>query len=244
MDQSSAAYQAGHQAGVIIGVVISLMLVLGLIIFFVISMVKAMTTRRPGWIVAACLSGVPFALCLVFMVIAIVAGFKRGLNHSSEFSAAQRGEPSQLLTANMTSISGNSLPYQVSLPSADEWQKNTSLQQYDNLFVYHDSAYLGIIAEGMGFGTPQHICDISQKHFKDKASECTFTDVQPIEIDSHSWLTYDVDATVSYAHIKYRVYVYSDANYTFQILAWSGGAFFDRDAPVFDRIAKSFKLPQ
>jgi hypothetical protein len=244
MNQSSAAFQAGHQAGVIIGVIISLVLVLGLMAFFVVSMVKAMTTRRTGWIVAASLSGVPFVLFMVVFLIAMVAGFKRGLNHSSEFGAAQRGEPSQLLTADMTTVSGNSLSYQISLPSSDEWQKNTSLKQYDNLFVYHDSAYLGIIAEGMGFGTPQHICDISQKHFKEKASECTFTDVQPIEIDSHSWLTYDVDATVSYAHIKYRVYVYSDANYTFQILAWSGGAFFDRDAPVFDRIAKTFKLPQ
>lgn len=235
----SAAYQAGHQAGVIIGVVISLVLVLGLIAFFVISMVKAMTTRRPGWIVAASLSGLPFVAFFVLMVIGMVAGFKRGLNHSSDMSAA-----AQLLTADMTSISGNSLPYQISLPSADEWQKNTSLQQYDNLFVYRNSAYLGIIAEGVGLGTPQHICDISQKHFKEKSSECTFTDVQPIDIDSHSWLTYDVNATVSYVHIKYRVYVYADANYTFQILAWSGGAFFDGDAPVFDRIAKSFKLPQ
>jgi hypothetical protein len=236
---NSPAYQAGYQAGVVAGVIIFFALLLGLMVFFVISMVKAMTTRRPGWIVAASLSGVPFALFVVFMLIAMVVGFKRGLNHPSEFRAA-----SQLLTADMTPISGNALPYQISIPSLDEWQKNTSLQQYDNLFVYHNSAYVGIIAEGMGLGTPQHICDISRKHFKEKASECTFTDVQPIDIDSHSWLTYDVDATVSYAHIKYRVYVYADTNYTIQILAWSGGALFDRDAPVFDRIAKSFKLPQ
>ncbi|HTV42469.1 MAG TPA: hypothetical protein VMF08_18020 [Candidatus Sulfotelmatobacter sp.] len=240
MTQSSPAYQAG----VIAGIIIFFSLVLGLMVFFVVSLVKATTTRRPGWIVAASLSGVPFALFLVFMVFAFVAGFKRGLNRSSEISAARRGEPSQLLTADMTPISGNALPYQISLPSIDEWQKKTSLRQYDNLFVYHDSAYLGIIAEGVGLGTPQHICDISQKHFKEKAAECTFTDVQPIDIDSHSWLTYDVDATISYAHIKYRVYVYADANYTIQILAWSGGALFDHNAPVFDRIAKSFKLPQ
>lgn len=236
---NSSAYQAGYQAGVVAGAIIFLVLLLGLMVFFVISMVKAMTTRRPGWIIAASLSGVPFVLFVLFMLVAMVAGIKRGLNHSSAMSAA-----SQLITANMTPISGNSLPYQISLPSADEWQKNTSLQQYDNLFVYNNSAYLGIIAEGVGLGTPQHICEVSQKHFKEKSTDCTFTDIQPIEIDSHSWLTYDVNATVSYVHIKYRVYVYADANYTFQILAWSGGAFFDRDAPVFDRIAKSFKLPQ
>jgi len=45
-------------------------------------------------------------------------------------------------------------------------------------------------------------------------------------------------------NIKYRFYIYADANYTIQIMAWSGPAVFDHEAAVFDRIAKSFKLPQ
>ena len=239
-----AAYQAGYQIGVVIGIIIFFLIVIGFGTFFVISLVKAITTRRPGWIIAACASSIPFLLFFVLIVVAFVGGFKRGLNRSSEMNAARRGDPSQLLTADMTSISGNSIPYQISLPSMDEWQKDQSLQQFDYLFKYHDSAFVGIIAEGVGLGTPQHACDLAQKHIKEKASECSFTDTQPIDIDSHSWLTYDVDATVSYAHVKYRFYVYADTNYTVQIMAWSGPALFEHDAPVFDRIAKSFKLPQ
>src|SRR5215469_5274109 len=153
-----AAYQAGYQFGVVLGIIIFFLVVIGFGTFFVISLVKAITTRRPGWIIAACVSSVPFFLFFVLVVIGFVGGFTRGLNHSSELNAARRGEPSQLLTADMTPVSGNSIPYQISLPSVDEWQKDQSLQQFDYLFKYHDSAYLGVIAEGVGLGTPQHVC--------------------------------------------------------------------------------------
>jgi len=238
------AYQAGYQMGVVVGIIMVCVFILGFGAFFVFSLVKAITTRRTGWIIATCASSVPFLLFFVLIVVSFVIGFKRGWNHSAEINAARHGDTSPLLTADMTPISGNSIPYQISLPLEDQWQKVESLQQFDHLFAYHDSAYIGVIAEGVGLGTPQHVCDVSQKHIREKASECSFTDPQPIEIDSHSWLTYDVDATISYAHIKYRFYVYADANYTIQIMAWSGPAVFDHEAAVFDRIAKSFKLPQ
>lgn len=240
----STAYQLGHQIGVIAGVIIFFVFLLGLMTFFVISLVKAMTTRRPGWIVAASVSGVPFVAFFILMVIGMAVAFKRGFNSTSEAIAARHGEASPLLTAEMTPISGNAISYQISLPSATEWQRNASYQQYDNLFSYHTSAYVGVIAEGIGLGTSQHACDLTQKNFRQKSSECSFTHPQPIDIDSHSWLTYDTDATIGYAHVKYRLYVYADTNYTFQILAWSGPTLFDHEAPVFDRIAQSFKLPQ
>ncbi len=237
--ENSTAYQIGQIAGAIL----VLMMLVGVCVFFIVALIKALSTRRKGWIIAASVSSVPFVLFFVLFMVAFVAGFKRGLNHSTEIAAARRGEPSQLLTAAMTSVPGNALPYEISLPWLSSWERNDSKAPFDYLFSYHD-AYVGVIPEGIGFGTPERICDVSQKNLAAKASRYSVTTPTPIEIDSHSWLTYDATATISEVEIKYRFYVYADSNYTFQIVTWTGPALFDRDAPVFDRIAKSFKMPK
>jgi len=172
-----------------------------------------------------------------------VMGFSQAMNRSNEIAAARRGNPSEMLTATMTPISGNALPYEISLPSLSAWAKNNSRPPFDYFFAYRD-AYVGIIPEGIGLGSPEKICAISRKNLASKASHLQTTTPVPIEIDSHSWLTYDVAATVEGVDIKYRFYVYADSNCTIQIVTWTGPLLFDRYAPVFDRIAKSFKLPK
>lgn len=65
-------------------------------------------------------------------------------------------------------------------------------------------AYFGTIVEGIGLSTPQRVCEKSKKHVTAKASESAVTEPKAIEIDSRDWLTFDVTATLSGAHIKYR----------------------------------------
>ncbi len=241
---NSDAYQMGQQIGRVIGVAVVLGMALAMCIFFVLAMVKALTTRRKGWIIAASLSTLPFIAVFILMVIGFAIGFKRGFGHSLEVAAASRGEASPLLTANMTPLTGQAIPYQISLPSADEWSQKTGQRPFDYLFAYQQSAYVGIIAEGIGVKSSEHAVELTQENISKKASDCTFSSAQPIEIDSHSWLTYDASATIHDIQIKYRFYVYADSDYTFQIMAWTVPRLFDHEAPVFDRIAKSFKMPQ
>ena len=235
----STAYQMGQVAGVIIGI----FLMLGICVFFVIALVKSFTKRSKGWIIAAVLSGLPFLVFLCLFMAGMVMGFKRAANRSTELNEARHGESSQLLTAAMSPVSGNSIAYEISFPWMNDWQENDSRSPFDHIFSYHD-AYVGIIAEGIGVGTPQRVCDLTQKNLASKTSSFSATAPEPIEIDSHSWLTYDVTATLNGLNVKYRYYVYADTNYTFQIMTWTGPALFNHYAPVFNRVAKSFKMPK
>ena len=229
----------GQIAGGIIGIV----LMLGVCVFFVVALVKAITKRSKGWVIAAIVSGLPFLLFIILFMIGMVLGLKKGMNSSSELYEARQGQPSQLLTADMSPVSGNSIPYEISLPWMNEWQKIDTQMPFDHIFSYRD-AYIGVIAEGIGVGTPQRVCDLTQQNLAAKASSFSATTPSPIEIDSHSWLTYDVTATIKGLNLKYRYYVYADTNYTFQIMTWTGPALFDHYTPVFDRVAKSFKMPK
>jgi hypothetical protein len=176
----------------------------------------------------------------ICLAVAFVAGFKRGFEGST---GAVRQDSSHFLTAGMTPMTGSEIPYQISFPGIDQWQKDTSPAPFDYLY-YCDDAYVGIIPESIGLGAPQKACDISRHNLISKASHYSFTPEQPIEIDSHSWLTFDATATIRGIDLEYRYYVYADTNYTFQIITWSVPAVFDHYAPVFDRIAESFKMPQ
>jgi hypothetical protein len=239
MDTNSAAYQGGVIAGALMAVVV----MLGILVFFVLALVKAISTRRTGWIIGAVVSGVPFLFLLVAMGFGFVKGFKQGMAHSSEMAAAQRGEPSELLTAPMTQVSGVAIPYEISLPSEDEWTKNDNRPPYDHLYSYRD-AYVGVIAEAYGAQTSENACDLSQRNVLSRDPQAIVSPTQSLTIDSHTWLTYDVSATVNQIQVKYRFYVYGDPNYTFQIMTWTSPSLFNHDAPVFDRIAKTFQLPK
>jgi len=239
---TSTAYQRGYEIGVVIGALLVLAFFVGIIVFFIIALVKAISTRRTGWIVAAAVTSVPLLFLGVLMCIGFVAGFKRGFNNATDMAAARRGEPSQLLTAEMTPVTGVAIPYQISIPELNSWQKDDNHPPYDYLFNAHD-AYVGIIAEPVGLKTPENVCALSQKNISRKAADYTFTASQPINIDSRQWLTFDATATFKDIPIKYRFYDYADTNYTIQIITWTVPALFNHNAPVFDRIAKSFKMP-
>ena len=241
--EHSTAYQIGHT----VGVLTFFGLALGSIVFFVFALVKAINTRKAGWIIAASVSGLPFLCFLIFFLVTFAVGFSKGISHgishANEIAAANRGEPSDLLTATMTPLTGNSISYEISLPGASEWSKNGNRPPYDYVFNYRD-AYLGAIVEGGGLETSQRVCDLAQKNLSAKASEFSFTTPTPIQIDSRSWLTYDATATVKGINIKYRFYVYADANNTIQLISWTIPLHFERYEAIFDRIAKTFKLPK
>ena len=235
----STAYQIGEIAGAIMGV----LMMFGICVFFVVPLVKAFSTRRKGWIIAAVVTSLPFLLFLALFLTGMVMGFAKAINRSNEIAAARRGGPSDLLTATMTPVSGNAFSYQISLPSLEAWAKNDSRPPFDYIFSYRD-AYVAVIPEGIGLGTPEKIYAASRKNLAAKASSLQTTTPVPIEIDAHAWLTYDATAAIDGVDIKYRFYVYADSQYTIQIVTWTGLILFDHYAPVFDRIAKSFKMPK
>jgi hypothetical protein len=229
--------------GVVAGTLVVLALVLGCVVFFVLALIKAISTRRTSWIIAAAISTVPVLCAIVFLVAAFVTGFKKGFRQAREIAAAKQGQPSDLLSADMSAIHGTAIPYAISFPWLSAWHDDTEQAHFDHFMFYHDS-YVGIIAEGIGLGTPQAVCDLAQMNLAARAAQHSFTKAVPVTIDARPWLTYDADANVKGIPIKYRFYVYADTNYTFQIITWTGPVMFDRTAPVFDRIAKSFKLPK
>jgi hypothetical protein len=236
--EHATAFHMGQTLGILMAFVF-----MGGMVFFVISLVKAFTTRRPGWIVAASVTGVPVLLLMLFFVVAFALAFTKGVKHAREVVAAKQGQPSALLTAEMTPFTGSLIPYEISIPAESQWTKARDHRPYDYVFN-NGIGYFGTIVEGIGLSTPQRVYEMSKKHVMSKASESAVTEPKAVEIDSRDWLTFDVTATVSGAHLKYRYYVYADTNYTVQLISWTGPILFDRYSPVFDRIAKSFKLPK
>jgi hypothetical protein len=236
--QDTTAFRIGQIAGVLM----VLAAFVGITVFFVIALVKAFKTKRAGWIIGAILSGIPFLLLAIVFMFGVARGFKQAMNRSAELVAAKKHEPSQLVTAAMTPVTGSTIPYSISLPWLDDWHKSDNHVPFDYMFNYRD-AYVGVVAEGIGMGTPERIRDFTQKNLATKADSYSATTATNITIDAHTWITYDADATMHGVKIKYRFFVYADADYTFQIITWTGPALFDHFSPVFDRVAGSFKMP-
>ena len=237
--ENSTAYQVGQ----IVGITIVILFLVGLCVLFIVALVKAIKTRRTGWVITAAISGLPLLAVFVAFLVGMVVGVGRAVSRSAGTTLTHGQDAPDLLKGPMTAVTGNAMSYKVSLPSLDSWGKEDSKPPFDYLFAYHD-AYLGVIAENVGVGTPERICEISRKNLASKASACTATQPAAVDIDSRSWLTFDADATITGIKFKYRYYAYSDSERTVQIVAWAGPSVFERYAPVFDRIAKSFELPK
>ena len=232
---NSAAYEIGEVLGVLI--------VLSPFVFFVVALIRSIQTGRKGWIIGAVISGLPVAAVIILLLVAFAKGISQAGGGTGLFGTKLE-TAADLMTGSMTPVAGSVIPYSISYPWISSWKKqDTSDDAFDQLYSFHD-AYVGVIAEGVGLGTPQRICDLSQKHLAEKATQYTLTTAQSIDIDSRSWLTYDATATVSGVDVKYRFYVYADRNYSFQILAWTGPGEFGAVSSVFDRVAKSFTMPK
>jgi hypothetical protein len=236
--KDSLAFRIGEIAGA----VVSLLLLLAVGVFFVIALVKAIKTRRPGWIVAAAISGLPMLSILAAFLIGVVIGVARVVKHSPTAPPARTSRPADLLEATMTAVTGNAFPYEVSLPALGAWKRNDQSATFDLLLGYRD-AYVGIVAENVGMGTPERLCNFTRGNLEKKASRCTTTPPIHVEINGRTWLTYDADVTIDGMELKFRYYLYADARYSVQILTWTGSALFEGYEPVFDRIARSFKFP-
>jgi hypothetical protein len=234
----SLAYRLGE----IIGVIVVILTIIGFGILFVIALIKSFKTRRKGWIITASICGLPFLFIFAAFLVGMVSGVTRGFTHARQTAADRSGRPSNLLDATMTSVTGNALAYEVSLPSLDAWNKNEAKAPFDHLFSYRD-AYLGIIAENIGLGTSERLSDFSRGNLEKNSTRCTTTPSTRLEINGRSWLTYDAAVTIEGIDLQYRYYVYADAKCSIQLITWTGPALFERYAPVFDRIARSFKLP-
>lgn len=94
--ENSAAYQLGQLIGVVMGLVI----LVGSVVFFFIALIKAISTRRTGWIIAASISGLPVLLFVFLLLAGMMVGFMRGVSHSKETAAAN--QPDQANTATAT----------------------------------------------------------------------------------------------------------------------------------------------
>ncbi len=234
----SAAYHLGE----VIGVAIGLLLLAGVGVFFVVALVKAFTTRAAGWIVAAVASGVPIAVFLIGMLVAMVVGGIPGYNRGREAAAARRGRPAALLGAEMTPVTGLNVPYEISLPALAAWTQQDARAPFDHLFSYHD-AYVAVIAEGVGVGSSERLCEFARHNLEAKTSRCTATAPTRLDINGRAWLTFDAAVTTQGVELKYRFYIYADGEYSIQLITWTGPALFPRYAPVFDRIARTFRLP-
>jgi hypothetical protein len=238
----AATYNAAFQFGQTIGRIIAITIFASFAIFFIVSLVKAITTRRTAWIVAASIAALPVALLIVLFVTGSVIGSFKGLKRAHEISEAKKGNTSALLTAEMTPFTGSLIPYEISLPAESAWTKNQDRRPYD--YVFNDGdGYFGTIVEGVGLNTPQRAFDMVRKNLTKKTTELSMSNPTTVRIDSHDWLTFDVTAAVNNIHFKYRYYIYADSDMTVQLISWSGPTLFDHYTPVFDRIAKSFKFP-
>ena len=237
--QDSIAYKMGE----VIGILVVLAIFIGLGVLFVVALIKAIKTRRTGWIVAACLSVLPFVFILVAFLIGVVIGVGRAMSRSNEVSASRRGEVSDLLQATMTPVAGLAVPYEISLPSLGAWQHEENRAPFDHFFSYRD-AYAAVIAENVGMKTPERLCDFTRGMLEQKASRCVTTPPVHLEINGRTWISYDAEATVEGIDLKYRYFLYADDAHSIQLITWTGTGLFPRYGPIFDRIARSFKLSE
>jgi hypothetical protein len=159
-----------------------------------------------------------------------------------ENAAIQNNQPSPLLKAPMSPVTGVVLPYQISLPNLPDWVKMQKMGAYDREYIF-GNACMGVIAEPVGTHNSQHTADLAIGLMKKRVPNATTTEPTHIDIGLKFWATFDAAATVQGMDFKYRYYVYGDDNNTYQIITWCNPQSFDHFAPVFDRIAQSFKMP-
>lgn len=74
MDTSSTAFHIGQIAGAVLGIAI----VVGWFVFFVIALIKAIRTSHKGWIIAACILGLPSVAVLGVFLYGMSQGFVHG----------------------------------------------------------------------------------------------------------------------------------------------------------------------
>lgn len=237
MNEPTVAYQMGQIAGAVMGIAV----MFGGLVFFIVALVKAINTGKKGWIIAASITGVPVLAIVGAFVYGVYMGVHQAATRSKEIQSARQGVPSMLQTGIMTAVQGSVLPYSISIPTISAWKKSVEFAPYDYVFSYRE-LYIGVIAEGLGVGSSQSVCEFAQKNLSAKTTDCKFSEAREIEISSQKWLQFDAESTINNVHCKYRYYVYSDKDRTIQIVCWTGAQLFDYYAPVMSRVAESFRF--
>lgn len=238
--QDAAAYKKVE----IIGVLLLLAVLFGVLVFFCIAVYKSVKKGKTGWIAPVLVVGIPWVILIVAFCILFISG-RMEERKEAVVSASQNHSltTKSLATAVMSPVKGQSISYQISLPDKSHWEITRNPTASADYRFYYRKAYISIIPQNIGFETPERAASLAQKNLMEVGKDQKIGAVKPIRIDGRRWLTFDVTANLKGTNFKYRYYVYSDADYSFQIMCWSSSKHFDECAPIFDRVAHSFKFP-
>lgn len=204
---------------------------------FFISLYKAIERKTGTWILVCVLSG----LVAVPIIITVALHFCADtLMDEDESLLDVIPEQLQSLT-----ITGNAMPYQLTLPDAQGWVRMDGVDGFDVVLSNEaDLMQVAVAVEPSSLETLENAHKYVLSHLREIDGVEVIDDPERITIDGRKWLRFDIvvneQAGVQVVH---RVYLYTGEEGTFRIAAWTGKVLFDERKVLMDKIARSFVFP-
>jgi len=140
-------------------------------------------------------------------------------------------------------VHGQQVPYSLQLPP--NWTtQSIAMDGVDNLSASCGAANLAIMVQAAKICTPQEAAAAATALLKASATDFQSTKTEPIILDGKRWLKFAVKCRISRVPMGYQYYVYSGAEGTYQIVAWTEQQNFDREIPLLHRVVQTFRFPQ
>ena len=211
---------------------------LGLFIFMGFVVVRALTRKTVGWIMASTVCGL-FLLApgLLLVTAAIMGGLEPKPSHPTLSPHAPLTSPT---SSSPQTVRGSEISYHLTLPA--DWNIEQPTNAFD-ILATHRQCTVGVIAEEASMGTSDAILNIAQKNLQRTATTIQLSDPSTIQIDGRNWLTFTARCQIKTIACTYQFCVYSGPEGTFQIAGWTTQNQYERNAKAMRDIALTFRFP-
>jgi hypothetical protein len=158
--------------------------------------------------------------------------------------AADNGEAGTDISTNSLTqtVHGQHVAYSLSLPP--NWKtQSVTVSDVDNLSATFGAANIAVMVQESKVGTPEDAATSAMALLKLTATEIQSSKPERFLLDGRPWLRFVVRCRVEQAPVGYQYYVYSGAEGTYQIIAWTELASFERVVEPFRAIMNTFRFP-
>lgn len=139
-------------------------------------------------------------------------------------------------------VHGQQVAYSLSLPP--NWKtQSIVVSGVDNLSASAGAANIAVMVQEGKVGTSQDAAASAIASLKLTASDIRSSQPEKFILDGRPWLRFVVRCRVEQAPVGYQYYVYSGSEGTYQIVAWTDLASFERVAEPFRAIMNTFRFP-
>ena len=215
-----------------------------------------MKTSKPGHVAAATGSGVLILLAILlvsFLLFVTKEGPQRQATAPDktqtptvpEEASITEEQPDITTTiSNLTQpVHGQQVRYTLRLPA--EWTTQSLVMDgVDNLSASFSNANVAVMVQPSNMNTSQEAATAAVKALKASATDFQSTKPERIVLDGKPWIKFVAKCQINQAPMGYQYYVYSGAEGTYQIVAWTDLQNFDGQLRFLRSIMHTFRFPQ